>query len=373
MYKFASYIGLALLLSSCAPSAPPTTQDVPIKLYVAIEGENRISVLNPETQEVMKTIDLLQRVGEAIHEFSPHNVQVAPDGNTVWVTANHGQGQHDDGGGHEEEEAHGAGSENAPDQVIVIDPSTDAITKRIPIALGAHLAHIVVAKDGSFAYATAQEKGVIYKIDTQNFTIAKEIVAPTGSEPHGLRLSPDGATAYIALLQGKGLGVLDVATDTLTTIPLEGNAVQTAVTPDGKLVVVSLYDTKKLAMFDVATKNVSYIDLPQGAKGPIQLYPTPDSRYIYVADQGYYFEQPTGNRVYKIDLRTKSVIKEIPVGDAPHGVVVSPDGKFVYVTNLLSQDISIIDTASDMEVRRIEVGKMPNGISLWSRSSGGTP
>ncbi len=373
MYKFASYIGLALLLSSCAPSAPPTTQDVPMKLYVAIEGENRISVINPETQEVMKIIDLSQQVGQAIQDFSPHNVQVAPDGKTVWVTANRGQGQHDDGGGHEEEEARDAGSENARDQVIVIDPSTDTITKRIPIALDAHLAHIVVTNDGFFAYATAQEKGLTYKIDTQNFTITKEIAAPTRSEPHGLRLSPDGTTAYIALIQGKGLGVLDVATDMLTIIPLEGNAVQTAVTPDGKLVVVSLYNTKKLAIFDVATKNVNYIGLPQGAKGPIQMYPTPDSRFIYIADQGYYFEQPTGNSVYKIDLAIKSVIKEIPVGDAPHGVVVSPDGKFVYVTNLLSQNVSIIDTATDTEAGRIEVGKMPNGISLWSRSLGGTP
>lgn len=345
-----------------------------MKLYVAIEGESRITVINPETQEILKSVDLSERTDNVLHAFSPHNVQVAPDGKAVWVTANHGQQQHDeDDGGHGEEKVHDAASVNAPDQVIVIDPRTDTITRRIPIAPGTHLAHIVATRDGAFAYATAQEKGVIYKIDARNFTIAQEIIAPTGSGPHGLRLSPDGATAYIALLQGKGLGILDIATGTLTTIPLGGNAVQTGLTPDGKLVVVSLYDTKRLAVFDVATKNVSYIDLPGDAKGPIQLYPTPDSRYIYVADQGYYFGQPAGNRLFKIDLATKSVIKEIPAGNAPHGVVVSPDGKFVYVTNLLSQDLSIIDTAGDTEVGRIEVGEMPNGISLWSPSSDITP
>jgi YVTN family beta-propeller protein len=391
-----------LILSGCvAPTV--SNMNVQEKVYVAIEGENHIAVLNPETQTVIKTIDLLERVGDIIHEFSPHNVQVAPDGKSVWVTANHGHGEHDENEDHQESDIHGGREEHgfrfiptvhachpadeqsgsgaiepcsedaAPDQLIVINPRTDTITKRIPIDLGVHLAHVVVTKDGSFAYATAQERGMIYKIDARTFKIADEIEAPKGSEPHGLRLSPDSSTAYIALLQGKGLGILDLQTDTLTTVPLAGNAVQTGVTPDGKSVVISLYNTKQLAVFDVETKKVITIDLPEDAKGPIQMYPTPNSRFVYVADQGYYFEQPNGNRLYKIDLESRSIIKEITAGDAPHGIVISPDGKFAYVTNLLSQDISIIDTVTDTEVGRITVGKMPNGISIWSRSSGGTP
>ena len=105
--------------------------------------------------------------------------------------------------------------------------------------------------------------------------------------------------------------------------------------------------------------------LPQGAKGPIQMYSTPDSQFIYLADQGYYFEQPASDLVYKIDLLAGIVVKEIKAGSAPHGVVVSPDGAFVYVTNLLSNDVSVIDTATDTEVGRIPVGKEPNGVSFW--------
>lgn len=366
-------IGIVFLLTSCVYTSQ-STQDEQEKIYVAVEGENRIAVLNPVTQTLIKAIDLSEQVENKTHEFSPHNVQVAPDGKSVWVTANHGHGDvHEEEREHDKEDAHNENIEEAPDQVIVIDPSTDAIIKRIPIDLGVHLAHIVVAKDGSFAYATAQAKGSIYKIDAKEFEIAEMIEAPKGSEPHGLRLSPDGTAAYIALLQGKALGMLDLQTNNLTVVPLAGNAVQTGITPDGKFVVISLYDTKQLAVFDVATKNVSYIDLPEGAKGPIQMYPTPDGRFMYLADQGYYFEQPMGNSIFKIDLFRKSVTNEIPAGDAPHGVVSSPDGKFVYVTNLLTNDVSIIDTATDAEVGRVGVGKMPNGISIWSRSSGGTP
>lgn len=367
MRKLTTILIGSLLLASCTTGLNSSkNQIIDAKLYVAIEGENRIAVLNPSAQEVVKTIDLSERVGDVLHEFSPHNVQVAPDGESVWVTANYGQGS-----GHEGGDSHMA-SEVA-DQVIVIDSHTDTIRERIPIDLGVHLAHVVVSKDSSFAYATAQEKGVIYKIDARSFKIVEEITAPEHSEPHGLRISSDGTIAYIALLQGKGLGMLDMRSDTLTIIPLDGNAVQTAVTPDGEMALVSLYDTKKIAVFDIQTRNVSYVTLPKDSKGPIQMYPTPDSHFLYVADQGYYFDQPTGNRVYKIDLLSRSVVKEIPVGDAPHGVVVSSDGKAAYITNLLTQDVSIIDTTLDTEVGRIKVGTQPNGISLWSQFSGGTP
>lgn len=130
--------------------------------------------------------------------------------------------------------------------------------------------------------------------------------------------------------------------------------------------MASVYDVKSLAVYDIVSAKLSYVDLPKEAKGPVQIYPTPDSRYIYVADQGYYFDQPVGDKVYKIDLQEMKVIQTVQGGSAPHGVVVSQDGKFVYVTNLLSGDVSVIDAGAGKEIAKIEAGEMPNGISLWS-------
>jgi YVTN family beta-propeller protein len=121
------------------------------------------------------------------------------------------------------------------------------------------------------------------------------------------------------------------------------------------------------------TEDQGYIDLPEDAKGSVQLYATPDSKYLYVVNQGYYFDQPTGNTVYRINISEKRVDKVIPVGDGPHGIVVNKNNTFVYVTNLLSKDVSIIDAQSNTEIDRIEVGEMPNGISIWNKDMGGTP
>ncbi len=344
------------------------TASVTAKIYVAVEGDGSIAVINPATRKKIRSIELKIEHEGGVLPFFPHNVQIAPDGETVWVAAN--AGKH---GGHSRlgikaALAHGeAEAGDDADQVIVISAKTDRVAKRIPIGKGIQLAHVVLTPDSTRAYVTAQKEGVIYKINTATYIIEKEIIAPQASEPHGLRIAPDGSKAYIAMLTGQALGVLDLKTDKLDTIPLDGQAVQTGVTPDGKFVVASLYDTRKLAVYDVNSRSVSYISLPPDAKGPIQMYPTPDSRFVYLADQGYYFDQPTSKKVYKIDLEAGKVAKTITAGNAPHGVVVSDDGKFAYITNLLSGDVSVIDTARDEEVARIPVGKEPNGISFWQR------
>jgi YVTN family beta-propeller protein len=94
---------------------------------------------------------------------------------------------------------------------------------------------------------------------------------------------------------------------------------------------------------------------------------------MYLADQGHYFGQPASSLVYKIDLREQKIVSTISAGTGPHGVVTSHDGSRVFVTNIVSGDVSIIDTATDTERTRIPVGSEPNGISIWSETLGGTP
>lgn len=355
-------LGAGLLV--CCFSA--VANDPSEKAYIALEGDGKIAVLDTETRQVVKQIDLTESTAENPLVFAPHNVQVAPDGKTVWVTANvHGHHEH-------EQSEHEEMAAAAADQVIVIDPQTDAIVQRISVAPQAHLSHVVVTEDGRTAYVNAQQLHRIYKIDASTFRIQGYTgVADHG--PHGLRLSPDGSKAYIAMLQSNKLGIMNTATGGMRYVSVGGAAVQACATPDNKVAIASVYDAKHLALYNPVTGQVDFVPLPAEAKGPVQLYPTPDSRFVYVADQGYYFKQPVGDTVYKIDVAAKQVLKTIKAGTAPHGVVVSKDGRWVYVTNLLSDDISVIDTSSDLETARIPVGKEPNGISLWSAKSGGTP
>ena len=363
--------GIFLLSGKSEKASKKSETKVEDKIYVAIEEVGEIAVISVKDRNVIKRIDLSSDIGGTKIGFMPHNVQVAPDNKSVWVTANAMdmnknkvsfniiQKVQADEGHNEETDI------KANDEIIVIDPLTDKIIRRIEMGTDLHLSHIALTPDSNYAIAAAQSKGVVYKINAQTYEVEKETNTEKGGEPHGLRISPDGQTAYIAMLKGKSIGVLDVQKMTLSYVPLKGAAVQTGVTPDGRYALASIYDAKSLAVYDIASQKLSYVDLPKEAKGPVQIYPTPDSRFVYVADQGYYFNQPNSDLVYKIDLQEMKVAETIKGGMSPHGVAVSKDGKFVYVTNLLSDDLSIIDTDQGKEIAKIKVGKMPNGVSLF--------
>lgn len=333
------------------------------KIYVAAEGDGKIAVIVARDKIVIGQIDLSSEKHGMKILFMPHNVQVAPDNKSVWATANV-MNMSGDAGMSLPAQAGGAMNMNVGDEIVVIDPRTDKIIKRIETEAGAHLSHVVLSPDSDYAVAVAQATGVIYKINARTFEIEDGIPVEKGSEPHGIRISPDGKTAYIAILMGKKLGILDIKTMSLSYLPLKGATVQTAVTPDGKYALASLYDARSLAVYEISSEKLTYVDLPN-AKGPMQIYAAPDSRYIYLADQGYYFNRYTGRLVYKIDLKEMKVAQKIKSGYGPHGVVVSKDGKFVYVTNLLDNNLSVIDAGSGKVVAKIKVGLMPNGVSLY--------
>jgi YVTN family beta-propeller protein len=70
------------------------------------------------------------------------------------------------------------------------------------------------------------------------------------------------------------------------------------------------------------------------------------------------------NTVSVIDTATNMVVATIPVGKFPGGVAVAPDGKHVYVTNNQANTVSVIDTASNTVVATVPVGASPKGLAV---------
>jgi YVTN family beta-propeller protein len=95
---------------------------------------------------------------------------------------------------------------------------------------------------------------------------------------------------------------------------------------------------------------------------PIQVYATPDSRLLFVANQGT--KKAPGTTVSVIDLGTFEVVKTIETGLGAHGVVVSPDGGYAYVTNTYANSVSVIEVKDLRVVATVPVGRGPNGISV---------
>ena len=72
--------------------------------------------------------------------------------------------------------------------------------------------------------------------------------------------------------------------------------------------------------------------------------------------------------VYRIDTGSLQIDRAIKVGAVPKYTAVSPDDRYVLVTNWCSWDVSMIDTQTNQEVQRINLGAYPRGIAIDSKS-----
>ncbi len=70
------------------------------------------------------------------------------------------------------------------------------------------------------------------------------------------------------------------------------------------------------------------------------------------------------NTVSVIDLSIGTVVATIPVSAGPHGMIVAPDSRTVYMSGDGSSNLDAIDTATDRVRRTIEIGKSPHGLAM---------
>jgi YVTN family beta-propeller protein len=64
-----------------------------------------------------------------------------------------------------------------------------------------------------------------------------------------------------------------------------------------------------------------------------------------------------------IDTGTERVLATVPVAAGPDGIVISPNGRSVFVSGASASALSEIDAATDSVAHTIEVGKGPQGLA----------
>ncbi len=334
-----------IIMSGCDSKNKSSSRQL-AKVYVANEEGGSVSVIDLQNSLKVTSIDISGNSGEM---FMAHNVQVAPNGKSVWVTAV-------------------PMDSTGTNQLVVIDANTSAIKNRVELGRDLHVSHVVLDNESKYAFVTAKESNQVIQVDASTYEVLRKFELGAGHSPHGLRYS--NGKLYVANMDSKSMSVINIVDSKITDIPLGGVVVQTAVTQNEKFVFATLYDTKEVIRYDLQSGQIARIPLPAEAQGPIQLYATPDSRLLYVADQGELMERPVSNKVFVIDISNAKVISTIKVGKKAHGVVVSLDGKTVYVTNSIDNTVSIIDVATQKVTGTISVGKSPNGISYWFETGG---
>jgi YVTN family beta-propeller protein len=216
--------------------------------------------------------------------------------------------------------------------VLVVDPDGGEVVSAIETAQEtSHM--VVVSADKRRAYVTNIGSGTTTAIDLVNERKLQDM--PTGGGSEALALTPDGGELWVAARADGHIAVVDTATLAVKArLPLQGIPIRIAMTLDGRTALVTCAGAAELVAFDVETRverrrvKVT-VPLAPGAHErpfarmapdsvlPVGLLVSRDGRSVYVA-------ATMGDRVVQFDARTLAVLRSVDVGGEPDGLASTP-------------------------------------------------
>lgn len=203
------------------------------------------------------------------------------------------------------------------DVIWIIDRKKREVVHKVAIYLTRYRQRgeifLLFSQNGEKLYAVDSKTGFLDIISASNWKLVKKVAL--GDHPQNPILSPDGRLLYIPNLYSRDVTIVDTEQD----------------------IVV---DSLKIDGFPSA--------VALSAKG----------KTIYVADR-------RNHRVLFIDSASRNIIKEIPVGTAPIYLALSSK-KFLYVLNMLSHTLNIINTIKKETIKTLSAGVLPTKMTFNS-------
>ena len=173
----------------------------------------------------------------------------------------------------------------------------------------------------------------IYVIDMKTNPPKLAATLTGGKQPSGLSFSPDGKMAMVANRGDNTISVLSVnGTDVKIeqTVAMPDSVSQVVFTPDGKHALTTRFPAHKLSVLDIAGGKVTYskIDLPTG-QWPYNVVVSPDGKIALTSDNGGAGSSDGSvdtTSVVDLEANPPRIIDRVVVGDGPEGIAMSPKG-----------------------------------------------
>ena len=337
-------LALVLLLS-----APLQAQVAEPAYYVGVVSESgdMVTWLRPAASGL--TVDHVVPVGVMPSDIDgPHNIAVAPDGKSYYVTIAHGT-------------PYGS--------LWRFSTRGDSLIGRAQLEL--FPTTIGLTPDGQFAFVANSDfhgdhprLNLVSVIHTGSMNKVTDV--PACDMPHGVKVSHAGTRVYLSCMHSDEILELDVATLAITRRVKTSTGCSptfVSLSPDDRRLYIACNAGNALEVRDAGTLGLIK-QLPVG-KGAYNVEPSPDGRLLIVTNKK---EQSVSlvDAVRLIELARIATSKKIV-----HGVAYSPDAKLAYIScESIGTDpgaVDVIDLSARSLVASIPVQGQPTGITILGR------
>ena len=326
-------------------------------LYVCCQDAAQVRIVDMASNNVIRVVDLVE-LGYS-DKCSPHHVAVEPDG-SYWYVSLIGD-----------------------NRVVKLNPRNEVVTDISIIKPG--LLEIDPNSDLLYISRSMTAPQDISTVGVIDRGTMLPVIGDTDGEipvqfelPHALELDASGRYLYTgSLVEGAYMRYDTQSEDLISGSIAPGSGpLEAELSPDGSRLFYTGQADGKLYAFNVngGDEPVAASTLEIGSK-PWHMDFAPDGELLYVALNG-------DNRVAVVNS-ADNTLRAMVQGNGlamPHGVVVSPDGKYVYVSNRnkdgsytprhdfgnneFDGTLVVISTFDSQIVKVLELAALPTGANI---------
>jgi YVTN family beta-propeller protein len=245
--------------------------------------------------------------------------------------------------------------------LAIVDPVSGNVLGRVPVGQGPH--ELVTSSDGKLAFASNYGGGpapgrTISMIDIAAQKELRRIDVSPLSRPHGLAFA--NGKLYFTAEADRKIACYNPATDKIDWQFETGQATTHMVLPakDGRTIFTSNIGGDSVSAIQQGADGAwTQTVIPVG-KGPEGIDLSPNGREVWSAHS-------RDGGVSIIDVASKQVVQTIALGTKrSNRIKLTPDARFALVSDLDAGELVVIDAPARKEIKRIPLGKMPEGILI---------
>ncbi len=244
------------------------------------------------------------------------------------------------------------------DAIGVVDLTQKRLLRSIAVSKSPEMFDL--SSDGTLIFLSSEDDNELAAYELESGK--KRFAVKTGNEPEGILLSPDGKMVFVTSEEKNVVHVISLEKRRIEHNLAVGKRPR-------RLLLVQ--DGRELWVSNELEASVSIVDLTQGKTvhtlrfdiagvereniTPVGMIASADGKTVWVA-------LGRANRVAEVDVPGRSVRRYVLAGQRAWGLGLSADGSRLYVTNGLSDDLTIIDANAGKALRSVPVGRVPHSV-----------
>lgn len=322
-HRYLKFVFVLLLSTLCAASSRAQTKpDKDYLLYVLSESADKISLVRfgPEGFRVEREIE----TGDMPVDIDgPHGIVISPDRQFYYVTIAHGRP---------------FGS------VWKYSTKNDAVIGKA--TLGLFPATLDISRDGNFLFVVNfnlhgdMVPSTVSVVSTQTMTEVARI--PTCTMPHGSRLNPQGTKQYSACMMNDMLVEIDTRTLKATRhFVVTKNQEKGLSGPPNVSAMPSTH-----SMHGMPGHGSEPPKPGDNSCSPTWAEPSADGSSVFVACNG-------SSEIVEVNANTWTLVRRIPARAGVYNLEVTHDGQRLIATNKRDQSVSIFELKTGRELARL--------------------